>query len=66
MGYYAPRVLYGGSRRNLPEDRYFSRDADTVRLRMDCPFTLDGEFFNPDAGRDLILSSNERARFIRL
>jgi len=66
LGFHVLRVLYGGSRRNLPEDRYISQDAEIVRLRMNCRFTLDGEYFDVTDGQDLILSGSDRARFIRL
>jgi hypothetical protein len=66
LGFYAPRILYGGPNRQLPTDSYFSRDATSVRLRLAEAFTLDGEFFEPDPEKETVLSSDERANFIQL
>lgn len=66
LGLYVPRLLYGGPRRNLPAGSYFSRDATSVRLKLDGPFTLDGEFFGAEPDKEIVLSSNERANFVQL
>jgi len=66
LGLYASRLLYGGTQRNLPADSYFSRDAASVQLRFDGPFTLDGEFFEAAAAAEIVLSGDERASFVRL
>ena len=66
LGLYVPRILYGGPRRNLPAESYFSQDINSVRLKLDGPFTLDGEFFQAERDKEIVLSSDERANFIRL
>ena len=66
LGLYVPRLLYGGPRRNLPAESYFSQDANSVRLKLDGPFTLDGEFFEAEPDREIVLSSHERANFVQL
>jgi hypothetical protein len=66
LGLYVPRFLYGGPRRNLPSESYFSRDATSVRLKLDGPFTLDGEFFEAEPDKEIVLSSDERANFVQL
>ncbi len=63
---YARRVLYGGEDRRLPESTYRSWSPARVELEMDCPFTLDGEFFQPTPGRPLVLTAADEARFVRL
>lgn len=62
---YARRLLYGGKERDLPAC-YRSRSSDRVALAMDCPFTLDGEMFEPTPGREIILTAADEARFVRL
>jgi len=64
VGRSAYRVLYGGCDRRL-EDGYESRNADRVAFEMDCPFTLDGEFFDPEPGTPVELSGGGRLRFVR-
>jgi hypothetical protein len=66
LGLYVPRLLYGGPRRNLPAESYFSQDANSVRLKLYGPFTLDGEFFEAEPDREIVLSSHERANFVQL
>lgn len=66
LGLCVPRLLYGGAHRDLPADSYFSRDAASVRLWLDEPFTLDGEFFEAQPGKEIVLSGEERANFVRL
>ena len=64
VGRSAYRVLYGGRDRRL-EEGYESRNADRVAFEMDCPFTLDGEFFDPEPGTPVELSGGGRLRFVR-
>jgi diacylglycerol kinase (ATP) len=66
LGLYVPRLLYGGPRRKLPAESYFSQDAASVRLKLDGPFTLDGEFFEAEPDKEIVLTSDERANFIQL
>jgi hypothetical protein len=63
---YARRILYGGEDRQLPQTSYRSWSARRVELTMECPFTLDGEFFQPTPGRPLVLTAADEARFVRL
>ncbi|WP_420347734.1 diacylglycerol/lipid kinase family protein [Pelagibius sp.] len=63
---YAWRVLYGGEDRRLPESSYLSRGANRVSLAMNCPFTLDGELFEPEPGQPIILAASDQARFLRI
>ena len=66
LGLYVPRLLYGGPRRKLPVESYFSQDATSVRLKLDGPFTLDGEFFEAEPDKEIVLSGDERVKFVRL
>ena len=67
LGLYVPRLLYGGPRRNLPAESYFSQDAtSSIRLKLDGPFTLDGEFFEAEPDKEIVLSGDERANFLQL
>ncbi len=59
------KVLYGSNDRNLPSDIYASRSADSVSLTLTSPFTLDGQLFEPDPGKPLILTARDRAVFVR-
>ncbi len=62
----ALRVLYGGEARDLPADSYCSRAANRISLKMDSPFTIDGELFEPDPDTPLILTAADQARFVRI
>lgn len=59
-------LLYGGKDRKLPEGTYLSQCVDTLRLEMSSPFTLDGELYQPEAGRPVEISSAGLVRFIKL
>lgn len=63
---YAWRVLYGSEDRRLPESSYLSRRANRVSLAMDCPFTLDGELFEPEPGCPVLLAADQQIRFVRV
>ncbi|NIA71492.1 hypothetical protein HBA54_23150 [Pelagibius litoralis] len=63
---YAWRLLYGKENRSLPSDSYLSRRADRIALTMDCPFTLDGELFEPEPGKPVILTADDQAKFLRI
>lgn len=56
-------VLYGGGGSLGPD--YVSRNANSVSLNMTCPYTLDGEMFQPAPNRPVILSDGGVARFVR-
>lgn len=61
-----PKLLWGKPERRFSDPGYDSRGAREVIFEMDCPFTLDGQFFEPDPEKPLRLSAPETARFIRL
>lgn len=61
---HARKVLYGGPDRRLPEG-YRSRGAETIALRLQGAFTLDGERYEPDPTRPLLLSAADSLSFLR-
>jgi len=61
-----PKLLWGKPERRFSDPGYHSRGAREVCLTMDCPFTLDGQFFEPDPEKPLRLTAPETARFLRL
>lgn len=63
---HARQVLYGGERRDLPAPAYESRGAHRVALEMASSFTIDGQFFEPEPGRPLLLTADESVRFVRI
>jgi hypothetical protein len=62
---HARRILYGGEERDLPQG-FDSLGAERVELRLDGPFTIDGQFFEPAPGRPLVLTAPATVRFVRL
>ncbi|MGF1640373.1 MAG: diacylglycerol kinase family protein [Rhodospirillales bacterium] len=63
---FARRILYGPPRRGLPGDTYQSQAAKRIALEMACPFTLDGQMFEPEHGRPVIVSAEDEVDFVRL
>lgn len=62
--WHAPRVLYGGRTRRLPEG-YRSRGAQRIELELREPFTLDGQFYQPDPSRPLRITADDSLSFLR-
>jgi len=60
------KVLYGWRRATLPPDSYLSRGAERITLRLDSPFTLDGELFEPTAEQPLVMTARDSVSFVRL
>ena len=42
---HSRQLLFGGKNRELPDPPYRSHSAGRIELRLDVPFTIDGEFF---------------------
>jgi len=61
----APRILLGGEERNLPDDDYESQNVNRMELWLRSSFTLDGQIYEPIAGKPVILTAENEARFIR-
>lgn len=62
----APKVLYGWRRRALSPEVYQSQGAWRIAIRLDAPFTVDGEIFHPLPERPLVITAADRASFVRL
>lgn len=62
---HAYRLLYGRDRERLPPATYASAAADRIELTMNCPFNLDGEFYEPGPDARVILTKTPPARFVR-
>lgn len=62
----ALRVLYGGDRRALPADSFFSRGSARAELELPGEITIDGQFFHPRPDRRLVLTAPDAVRFVRL
>jgi diacylglycerol kinase (ATP) len=62
----APKVLYGWQRETLPRDTYLSRSAERLVIQLDSPFTLDGELFEPQPERPLVMTARDSVAFVRL
>jgi diacylglycerol kinase (ATP) len=62
----APKVLYGWRRRTLCPEVYDSHGARRITLRLDAPFTIDGETFHPLPDQPVVITATEHARFVRL
>ena len=62
---FAFRVLYGGRTRKLPDGHYESRNTRALILDMACPFTLDGELFQPCPGTPLTIRTAGIVRFVQ-
>ena len=61
----AHRILYGGADRRLPTGHYVSRNIDRIKFAMTCPFTVDGELFQPVEGTPVELGRGGRVRFVQ-
>jgi hypothetical protein len=62
----APKVLYGWRRQTLPPAVYHSQGAWRIAVRVDAPFTIDGEMFQPLPKQPVVITAADRARFVRL
>lgn len=62
----APKVLYGWRRETLSPSGYDSHGAECLTIRLDAPFTLDGETFHPAKDQPLAITAAERVSFVRL
>lgn len=64
---HAGAILYGGrGDRRLPDPPYRSGGAARVELRLEGPFTIDGEFFRAAPGEPVVVTAEEEVRFVKL
>ncbi len=62
---YARKILYGPPHRSFPGDTYASRGANRVSFDMECPFTIDGQMFEPDGDKPVVVSAADEVDFVR-
>ncbi|MGH6896404.1 MAG: diacylglycerol kinase family protein [Geminicoccaceae bacterium] len=62
----APKVLYGWRRRALSPKVYDSQGAGRIGVRLEEPFTVDGEMFEPSPDRPVLITAPDWVRFVRL
>jgi diacylglycerol kinase (ATP) len=62
----APKVLYGWGRQALRPDVYDSQGASRIAVRVEAPFTVDGEMFHPLPEQPVLITASDSARFVRL
>jgi diacylglycerol kinase (ATP) len=62
----AAKILYGGRRRALSPEVYDSRGAGHIAVRLDGPFTVDGEMFEASPDQPVVITAADRVRFVRI
>jgi diacylglycerol kinase (ATP) len=62
----APKVLYGWRREALCPEVYHSQGAWRIAIRLNAPFTVDGETFQPLPDRPVVITAADHAQFVRL
>lgn len=62
----ARQILFGRKKRDLPDPPFHSRSAGRVELRLDRPFTIDGEFFRAAPGVPVVITADEEVRYVKL
>jgi Diacylglycerol kinase catalytic domain len=62
----APKLLYGWRREALSPAVYDSQGAWRIAVRLDAPFTVDGETFEPVPDQPVVITAPDRVRFVRL
>jgi diacylglycerol kinase (ATP) len=63
---HARRALFGGKARDLPDPPFRSCATDRIELRLDRPFTIDGEFFRAPPGVPVVITAGEEVRYVKL
>lgn len=62
---YAHKILYGPPHRHFPDRTYVSQGARKIALEMECPFTLDGQMFEPVKDKPLVVTAADQVDFVR-
>ena len=63
---YSRQILFGGKNRRLPDPPYHSSSAGRLELRLDVPFTIDGEFFQAAPDTPVVITAAEEVRYVKL
>lgn len=62
---HACRVLYGGDQRKLPPETYESRSCHRLEIGTDEEVVLDGQFYPVTPGKPLVVTAEDKLRFVR-
>jgi len=62
---YLRKILYGPPHRSFPGDTYVSQGANRVCFEMECPFTIDGQMFEPYGDKPVVVSAADEVDFVR-
>lgn len=63
---HAWALVFGGKQRRLPDPPFHSEGGHRVELRLDRPFTIDGEFFRAAPGTPIVITAEEEIRYVKL
>ena len=63
---HAWTLLFGGRERQLPAPPFHSSGGHRIELRLDRPFTIDGEFFRAAPGTPIVITAEEEIRYVKL
>lgn len=63
---HAWTLVFGGKQRTLPDPPFRSLGAHRVELRLDRPFTIDGEFFRAAPNTPIVITAEEEIRYVKL
>ncbi|MFQ5534114.1 MAG: diacylglycerol/lipid kinase family protein [Sphingomonadales bacterium] len=61
----AAAAIVRGKAGRVPVAGMTCENGDEVRLELDGPFTLDGEFYDPAPGRPVVVSTSDTLSFVR-
>jgi hypothetical protein len=62
----APKVMYGWRSETLHPEVYHSQGARRIAVRVNSPFTVDGEMFQPLPDQPLVITAPDHVKFVRL
>ncbi|MGI9463062.1 MAG: hypothetical protein ACR2OM_03935, partial [Aestuariivirgaceae bacterium] len=57
------KSMYGRPDRTMPEDCH-SFSSDLIMIDVDCPFVIDGEFFEPPAAQPLRIETGAEFTYV--
>ena len=63
---HSRQLLFGGKNRDPAGPALRSHSAGRIELRLDVPFTIDGEFFQAAPGSPVVITAAEEVRYVKL